>query len=468
MPFYLALAVAVPILWLVARQVDSPRIRQALYLAASYAFYLSFGWRFFAILLASSLFNYYWGSVIRSQPTSGRLWIGVIANVALLSTFKYLPSVAGAFAETSEVANEVAHLALPIGISFWTFQALGYLIDQYREERLDPTLVEFLLFMSFAPTVLSGPICRLPDMLPQFRSSAKATWAEVREGAQSVWVGVLMIALGRLLGSGLSGHGVNWGFDHAVAPLSSADVWTLLVGYGFQIFFDFAGYSRVVIGIARMFGIVLPENFRKPYLSATPAIFWTRWHMSLSFWIRDYLFMPMATVRREVWWRNAMLVMSMVIFGLWHKASLLFLAWGTYQGLLLLAHRLYLQRQRRSGIMTASPLATAVSWVITFGAINFGWIMFRATDWTQARMLSASALTPFISRASTLSPSFYYLVIGLVGGYFLVEGLMARYGGDRPLLGRLPIELRYACYAGIFYLFVFHSTEPQAFIYSQF
>jgi alginate O-acetyltransferase complex protein AlgI len=465
---YAAFFVGIPLLWLIARQARSARWRQILFLAASYLFYSTFGLPALAILLASTLFNFVWGSVIRRRPTTAMLWIGIVANVALLSVFKYLPQVAGQLDPSFPWASRVAHLALPIGISFWTFQGLSYLFDQYREERLDPTLIEFMLYMGFAPTVLSGPICRLPELLPQFRETTKATWSNVTEGARSIWVGVLMITLARFLGGGLDGRGVNWGFDHAGLQLNGADVWLLLVGYGFLLFFDFAGYSRVVIGIAQMFGIRLPENFRQPYLSATPSVFWTRWHITLSFWIRDYLFMPLATMRREVWWRNTMLVVSMIVFGLWHKASALFLLWGTYQGLLLLAHRLIQQWQRRRGISMSGSTGTLVSWLVTFVAITLGWIMFRARDGSQAMALLARAVMPFSSQPMALPGTFALFVVGVVAAYMAIAAVGRRYTEEGAIFVALPVELRYACYASIFYFAVFHTADPQSFVYFQF
>src|SRR5205814_8649622 len=143
--------------------------------------------------------------------------------------------------------------------------------DQYRQENLDPTLIEFMLYMGFAPTVLSGPICRLPELLPQFRENVSLSWDNVSTGARSIWIGLLMIAVARLFGGGISGQGINWGFDQTDGRLNTSDAWLLLAGYGFQLFFDFAGYSRVVIGLAGVFGIRLPENFRRPFLSPTPS-----------------------------------------------------------------------------------------------------------------------------------------------------------------------------------------------------
>jgi alginate O-acetyltransferase complex protein AlgI len=466
--FYALLFVGIPVLWLVARQVESAHSRQLLYLAASYLLYLNFGLFSFVILLGSTLFNFYWGGVVRRRPTTGMLWIGILGNIALLSTFKYLPQLMGELPSSLPLVQRVAHLALPIGISFWTFQGLGYLFDQYREERLDPTLIEFMLFMGFAPTVLSGPVCRLPEMLPQFRSSAKASWEDVKVGAHAVWIGVFMITLARFFGGGLDGRGINWAFDHAGIQLSTADVWVMLAGYGFQLFFDFAGYTSVVIGIALMFGIRLPENFRQPFLAATPAAFWQRWHISLSFWIRDYLFMPLATMRREVWWRNGMLVFSMIVFGLWHKGSLLFLLWGTYQGLLLLAHRLLQQWQRRRGVTVSSVAGTFLSWFVTFVLITLGWIMFRAHDGAHAMTLLGLALVPSTSAPMALPVSFAAFVIVAILAYFIVAAIGRRFDQEGAIFRLLPIEVRYACYGGIFYFALFHTADPQSFIYFQF
>ncbi len=464
---FAACLVGIPALWLVHWRMRSVRGRQVLLLIASYAFYLTFGLKFFAILLASTCFNFVWGGVLRRRPTASNLWVGILANVALLSVFKYLPSLAAALAGSSSVVAAVAHLALPVGISFWTFQGLSYLFDQYREENLDPTLLEFMLYMGFAPTVLSGPIARVPELLPQLRSRPVIGWENVTTGLKSIWIGLLMIALGRVLGGGISGHGINWGFEQDAARMSTSDVWVLLVGYGFQLFFDFAGYTRVAIGVAYLFGVRLPENFRRPFLATTPSVFWTRWHMTLSFWIRDYVFMPLATMRRGVWWRNAMLVFSMVVFGVWHKATLLFLLWGTYQGVLLLVHRLIQQWQRKRGVQTSGAQWSAISWLVTFAAITLGWILFRAQTLSQASTLLAGALVPS-GHASVLPGDFYVLVLALALAYFALAKWEERDDSERSVLAFLPIELRYICYAGIAYLAFFRAAEPQAFIYFQF
>jgi alginate O-acetyltransferase complex protein AlgI len=452
--------------WIAARVIRNHSIRTALYLAASWSFYISLDLRFFPLLLGSSLFNYLFGRVVRRRPRLLLLWVGIACNILLLGVFKYVPEMPALLPDSAFWAH-VAGLALPVGISFWTFQALSHLFDQYRGDDVQPTLGEFCLYMTFAPTVISGPICRSGDLVPQFRAPFRGTGQTVCEGAQSVWVGIGMVTLARILAAGYDGFGIGAAFGWRPNVLSTADVWIVLLGYGFQIFFDFAGYSRLVIGVALMFGIRLPENFDRPYLSTTPTEFWQRWHMSLSFWIRDYVFLPLAMTRREVWWRNAALVVSMVIFGLWHKASWLFLLWGTYQGVLLLLHRSWQQRHRGRVSRVPHTVGAIGSWLMTFLAINLSWILFRAEDVRQAGEMFYAALS--LSGGLHLPVGFALLVLLTICGYFASQWLVVRAGRQsQGLLSWLPMPARFACYAVIFYLAVFRPAEPQAFIYSQF
>jgi alginate O-acetyltransferase complex protein AlgI len=193
--------------------------------------------------------------------------------------------------------------------------------------------------MAFFPVTIAGPVCRLPEMLPQFRSERTTPSSEILEGLRRIAVGAFMMQVAQLLSQGiLAGDNIVSGFDRTTR-WSGPDVWCLAFGYGLQLFFDFAGYSHMAIGAARALGIGVPENFERPFASTTPSIFWTRWHMSLSFWIRDYVFLPLATMRRAIWWRHFALIIAMTVFGLWHKASPLFLIWGCYHGILLVLHR---------------------------------------------------------------------------------------------------------------------------------
>jgi alginate O-acetyltransferase complex protein AlgI len=299
------------------------------------------------------------------------------------------------------------------------------LFDLYREEELDPSLLEFCLYMAFWPTVASGPVARLPNMLPQFRQTSTAVGEDFSVGAVRIVQGIFMkFVLAHLLNVGLTPEGgVTAGFDE-ISPLRSGpDAWALAIGYGFQIFFDFAGYTSIVIGAARLMGIRLPENFDQPYLSTAPSIFWTRWHMSLSFWIRDYVFMPLAIVRRDPWWPYVAVIISMVTFGLWHGPKLTFIAWGLYNGLLLVGHRMGQKLKKRISIKLPHPVGILFSWASTFLLISLGYIFFRSNNLTQALQLWRAILTPRSYYVSSLSHDYYLLVGLIVAGYFASAGI---------------------------------------------
>jgi len=395
--------------------VRSRGVRQAALLVSSFALYLTWAPWFAVVLLISIVINFAIGRWLRRNPHWRPLSAGILFNLGLLSVFKYLPEVAPHVGWLGSLAN----LALPLGISFWTFQAMSYLFDLYREEELDPTFVEFALYMVFFPVTISGPVCRMPEMLPQFRSEEKTSWSDIVQGLRRIAIGVLMMQLARLLGQGiLAGDGIVRGFDR-VTQWSGLDVWCLAFGYGLQLFFDFAGYSHIAIGAAQALGIAVPENFERPFASSNPSVFWTRWHMSLSFWIRDYVFFPLATARREIWWRNLALVISMAAFGVWHRASLLFLLWGCYHGVLLVAHRLLQQMERKLNWEPPEKLWRFLGWATTAIFISLGWIFFRAASLSQAAQMLSAIVSPAGYSSHFLSFSLYYLVASLAAGYAL-------------------------------------------------
>jgi alginate O-acetyltransferase complex protein AlgI len=424
---YLAYAIGVVVVWLVAMRLRSVTARQLLYLVASYLFYYSWGSWLIVVLIFSSLANYALGEWLKKRITSGRLWTGIIFNLALLSIFKYLPSL-GAAVPSGSPLSIFRRILFPIGISFWTFQALSYLLELYREEELNPTPLEFCLYMSFWPTVLQGPICRMSSMLPQFRQEWSVSDDDLKIGIRRVSIGVLMVALSEVMSGGLyAGWGVDAIFGKAflqnsTAHLGGLDVWCLIIAYAFQLYFGFCGFSHIVIGAARLFGIQLHENFNRPYLSTTPAMFWTRWHMSLSFWIRDFLFLPLATMRREVWWRNLSLVIAMFVFGLWHGGSFLFMMWGIYHGLLLVAHRQWQEFRKRIGFEWSGALPTAISWLLTFLAVCIGYVFFRAESIRQAVAMLKAIASPHSYRHTLLDHSFYLMTFLAAAGYFAIIG----------------------------------------------
>ena len=416
---------------IVLAKVRSRRLRQGVLLIASYALYLTWEVWFAAVLITSTVMNFLLGEWLRRKPSGYVLSAGILLNLLLLGSFKYLPEIAVNIPLSS--LQRFSHLALPLGISFWTFQAMSYLFDLYRGEELDPSLFEFALYMVFFPVTISGPICRMPDMLPQFRSANVLRWDEIGQGLSRIATGVFMMLLAQVLGQGiLAGDGINSAFDR-VTRWSGPDVWCLAFGYGLQLFFDFAGYSHIAIGAAQMLGFTLPENFARPFQSTSPSIFWTRWHMSLSFWIRDYVFLLLVGWRRDAWWRNFALVISMVLFGVWHKASVLFLLWGCYQGAVLILHRQVVEFQRKLNCTQPGALWTPVAWLTTITTISLGWIFFRANSLWQVRQMLSAILSPASYFSHSVGVSLYFLVIALTAGYgivLLVREVLNRYAGE--------------------------------------
>lgn len=399
-------------------KVHSPRVKQCVLLIVSYALYLTWRPWFAAVLLASTGMNYLVGSSLRRQRSGFLLLLGIALNLALLGTFKYLPEAAVSLPFSS--LQHFAHRAMPLGLSFWTFQAMSYLLDVYQGEEIDPSFFEFALYMVFFPVTISGPVCRMPEMLPQIRSGSPVRRSDIGNGLRRIAIGALMMQLARLLGQGiLAGDGINSGFDR-VTHWSGVDVWCLAFGFGLQIFFDFAGYSHIAIGAAQTLGFTIPENFARPFSSTSPSIFWTRWHMSLSFWIRDYVFFPLMRLRREVWWRNFALLVAMVLFGLWHKGTVLFLLWGFYHGILLVLHRQVETIERERDWTPPELPWTILSWIATITLVDLGWILFRATSLAQARQMLSSVVSPATYHAHFLSGSLYLLVAGLAASYVLV------------------------------------------------
>jgi len=442
------------LLWVAAWHLNSPKARQALLLVASYAFYSSWGIGFLCVLIVSSLMNYICGLALRRKVTVARLWIGIALNLLLLGLFKYLPPLLQAGPAGSWQYDLAHQIIMPVGISFWTFQGLSYLWDIYLEEEVDPTLLEFCLYMAFWPTVFSGPVCRLVNMLPQFRQEPVFSSDNISAGALRVMQGLFMkIVLAHVLGSGwMPGEGVTAGFDQVKSGWGGIDVWLLGMGFGFQMFFDFAGYSHMVIGTARIFGIRLPENFDRPFLSTTPSVFWTRWHMSLSFWIRDYVFKPLAATRREWWWLYVVLVISMTLFGLWHGAQWTFIVFGVYHGLLLAGHRLGQQAKRRFAIRSLGQSGVFLAWGTTFLLISLGYVLFRANDLTVALSMLRTVFSPAAYSHFVMPRNFYIFTLAVVIGYFaftagysVLLSWRARYSAaisqrTQPVVGLRPVN----------------------------
>ena len=439
--------------------VGARQRRQLVVLAASYAFCATWSASALVLLGASTAGNFLIGRALRRWPDVRLLAAAVVANVLFLATFKYLPPFIGDAAASSS-------LIMPIGMSFWTFQAISHLVDTYRGDDSRPSLLEFSLYMAFWPTVVAGPICRLEQMLPQFRTMPRPTRADVAIGVRRIVTGLFMkTVLAGLLERGLRpAWGVSWGFDHVTAGWGAGDVLALAIGAGFLLYFDFAGYSHLVIGIARLLGLRLPENFDHPFLATTPAIFWTRWHMSLSFWIRDYVFFPLALAIRAAWWRHLALVLAMVLFGLWHGATWTFIAWGLYHGLLLVGQRV------GEHLIGGVRVPRFVAWPVTFLLVSVGWVFFRSGSIDQALAMLHALVVPWRSTVIILPPALHATVAVVAAGYFAGAALQAARArwDEQPTVSRLLWWLEPIPYAVAVVAVIARSHVEAPFVYSTF
>lgn len=365
-----------------------PHRRQWIWLlAASYFFYLCFNPRYFVFLAATTLSTYAAGLLMAQAAArrEKRAWAAlcICVNLGLLLVFKYLNLFAQLFAQTAGLFGfsfSAAHfdLLLPAGISFYTFQAVSYLIDVYRGDvRPQRHLGKYALFVSFFPQITSGPIGKAKETLRQFDEVHIFDATQVKTGLLRMLWGyfqkmVVADRLGQLVDTVYSSPQKYGGFASLLAVLF----------YSFQIYCDFAGYSEISISMGQVLGFRLPANFDRPYLAGSVQEFWRRWHISLSTWFRDYLYFPLGGSRCSLFRRCLNVVAVFAVCGLWHGASVTFLVWGllhgAYQVAGLLSRRLRAAVRRKLGIPEGAARYRAVQAGVTFLLVTFAWIFFRA------------------------------------------------------------------------------------------
>jgi alginate O-acetyltransferase complex protein AlgI len=350
----------------------------ALVVLGSALFYATWDVRFVPLLWFTALLDFFAARQIDALTDSGvrKRWLvlSLTANLGVLAIFKYLTFLSDtAFGLLGLAGVHVVpwelHVLLPAGVSFYTFQSMSYTIDVYRREIPARTnALELLAAVSFFPHLVAGPIIRAKVLLPQFDTFTPATWQQFRHGVLLAAVGLLK----KTIADALAGPADAL---FSSAQPSALEAWTGALAFAGQIYGDFSGYTDIAIGVAAMLGFVLPKNFDQPYLATSPVDFWRRWHISLSSWLRDYLYIPLGGNRHHRW-RNLML--TMLLGGLWHGASWTFVAWGGYHGALLAGqHALGLTR----------PAQGAVKWLaraVTFYLVLLGWVLFRAATFRGA------------------------------------------------------------------------------------
>ena len=463
--------------WLLANK--SLKLQNALIVLASYLFYGWWDWRFLSLILFSTLVDYTIGRKLKSEKNQTKrkilLWISIFVNLGFLGFFKYanffLDNFTAAFSFFgSEIATHSLDIILPVGISFYTFQTLSYTIDVYKQ-KLEPTndFIVFSAFVSFFPQLVAGPIERATNLLPQFYKKRTFELSKAVDGMRQILWGLFK----KIVIADSCAELANQIFNNSAEMNGS----TLVLGalfFTFQIYGDFSGYSDIAIGTSRLFGFNLMQNFKFPYFSRDIAEFWRRWHMSLSTWFRDYLYIPLGGSRGGTWMKVRNTFLIFIVSGFWHGANWTFIAWGTLHAIYFLP--LLLTNKNRNNLEIVAQgnyLPTArelLQMLSTFTLTVFAWIIFRTNDITHAfhyisEIFSASILeTPKLSDSKdaiiTMLLVFIFIFIEWLGreSQFALEHLGLKW--KRPL--------RHALYYTIIIALFWCNGKEQQFIYFQF
>lgn len=375
--YLIFLPLVVALYWVLPR-----RFRLPMLLAASYYFYMSWMPVFIILVLAMTLFNWLWGFLLEKAGAKQKLvfGLGVGLNLVCLGVFKYanffLDSLGSIFKSvTHQAPSWHAEIILPLGISFFTFEFIHYLFEIYRGGKPIKSFVLFALFAAFFPTQIAGPIKRYKDFETQMLADTKLRLANFDEGVPLIIVGM---AKKLLLADNLAQF-VNMGYTNPQA-YGAPELWLFAYAFAFQIYFDFSGYTDIGRGSAMLFGYHIPINFNMPYIARNMADFWHRWHISLSTWLRDYLFIPLGGSKQGRLSTHRNLFLTMAIGGLWHGASWNFVVWGVFHGLALIVHREFVAFKNKVQWLKKfvdSQLGMYLSMLLTFHAVCIGWVFFR-------------------------------------------------------------------------------------------
>jgi alginate O-acetyltransferase complex protein AlgI len=471
-PYLVLLGVAVATYWLLPA-----RFRRMFVLVASLAFYATWGMIFVWVPLLVAGAVYVAGKQITADAGRAKLWMwtGIDFLLALLVFFKYrgffLANLSFLGISFGTQANSlVVAIAFPVGISFYTFEAIAYLIDLRQGRVKMPGFLEVCLFFFFWPNILSGPIVRARELLPQLGFGKSFEPRFLFEGMDRlVWGLVQKNAVANLLGIW-----VDKGFAPAGAGIpTTMDGWFLAIAFALQIYFDFAGYTNMAIGTARLLGVTLPENFRQPYHAGTPAEFWTRWHMTLSRWIRDYLFFPI-----NAKWLGSPLVLYgsmfgvMALVGLWHGAGWGFIVWGLLHGCYLVIYRAYEVWKKARPAVEESRLTSIIWRVLTLVGVTAAWVPFRAATLSKAGAILSSMFYRFGS-GGEFGLGFYLLTVAVMCFCVLEPVLVGKLSEMDERAGANGVSVLRVLWRPILYtiglvLFLLFDEHNTQFIYSQF
>ncbi len=479
--YILFLPVIVLLFWILPKVCRLPML-----LVASYYFYMSFIPQFILLILPMTLYNWLWGKLMVKDHTNKKLLgIGIAVNLIILGVFKYANFFADSFGAVAKVATGKAmhfdlHIILPLGISFFTFEFIHYLFEIYRGKKPIDSFVLFALFAAFFPTQIAGPIKRYPDFVEQMQADNKIKLSYFDEGVPLIIIGM---AKKLLLADNLAVF-VQMGVG-APSNYSGLELWLFAYAFAFQIYFDFSGYTDIGRGSAMLFGYHIPINFNMPYIASNMSDFWRRWHVSLSTWLRDYLFIPLGGSRGTRLQVNRNLFLTMALGGLWHGASWNFVVWGVFHGLALIVHREF-SMWKDSTIALKSFLdqkVVAFIWryfsiFLTFQAVCIGWVFFRIQDiglaWVMVRRMLT--LRPMFSMPApdhfiVMKPDLPVVVpvVMIMVGLLLLTNLPISALNEKKVFQNLPAFVKAAyCAVLILAIVTFLPDTSQPFIYFQF
>lgn len=450
--------------------VSNHRSQKLVLLAASYYFYAYWDWRFAGLLFASTVINYGLSGMMEgSNPSRRKLLVtlALVYSLGVLVLFKYFNFFIDSFRVMVGLPHDsggTLDLILPAGISFFTFQILSYTIDVYRGTlRHHPRFSDFAFFVAYFPHIFAGPIVRASEFLPQLETPRILTWARTYDGFRQFVLGLFKKVF---IADRLAAF-VDPGFENAAA-LDGPTLWLLAIAYAIQIYCDFSGYSDMAIGIARTMGYDFSRNFNHPYLATSIQDFWRRWHISLSSWLRDYLYVPLGGNRLGRFRTYLNLFVTMVLGGLWHGANWTFVIWGAWHGAALALDRLISGRDTgrppRPGTGRSTAfLRTLAGWTLTMIVVLVGWVFFRSPDVHTALSIIGRMAT-FPDGISWLHPFALGVVLAVAAYHTLLAMGKGSWFELKPGTFRTPVVL----FTLIWLVIAYYPREFQPFIYFQF
>lgn len=391
----------------------------------------------------------------------------VLANVGMLVYFKYFNLLADAFASIVSTGFDPVEVLLPAGISFFTFRSISYIVDLYRRQ-MEPcrSFLDYVFFLTFFPPLLAGPVVRAKDMLPQIAENPAATPGMVSEGLFLIMTGLIKKVV---IADYISGNFVDRIFDN---PMLYSGFENLLgcIGFTIQLYCDFSGYSDMAIGLALLMGYRFKDNFAAPFKSSSPTEFWRRWHISLSTWLRDYVYIPLGGNRcgRARTYFNQFA--TMVVGGLWHGASWMYLFWGAYHGILLVLHKALRPFSPVPAAYRGHPAVKAVNTAITFMLVVFGFTLFRAPDLATAGSILSQIFTDFHMAVAPQFLEAYMMIVALaLAGYVAHMAPRSWTTGAMKVYSAMPVIWQAAVLAAVLFIVVqTRQSELVPFIYLQY